>query len=54
MLWYVHEGIRKVDRPKNKDKPIVEKPIKKAEGTQDPVAALKASLQQKTKVQTKG
>ena len=39
---------------KIKGKPVSVKPIEKVEETQDLVAALKASLQQKTKVKTKG
>ena len=39
---------------KVKGKPISKKPIEKVQETQDLVAALKASLQQKTKVKTKG
>jgi DNA end-binding protein Ku len=38
---------------KVKGKPISKKPIEKVEETQDLVAALKASLQQKTKVKPK-
>ncbi|NAL78889.1 hypothetical protein DYY65_11725, partial [Nitrososphaera sp. AFS] len=45
--------LEKLIDSKVKGKPIVEKPMEKMQETQDLVAALKASLQQKTKVRTK-
>ena len=45
--------LEKLIDSKTKGKPISKKPIEKVEDTQDLLAALKASLQQKTKVQTK-
>jgi DNA end-binding protein Ku len=49
---YTNELEKLIDS-KVKGKPIVEKPMEKMQETQDLVAALKASLQQKTKVRTK-
>jgi DNA end-binding protein Ku len=46
--------LEKLIDSKVKGKPLVEKPMEKVQETQDLVAALKASLQQKTKVKAKG
>jgi non-homologous end joining protein Ku len=48
---YTNELEKLIDS-KVKSKPMIEKPTKKAQETQDLVAAPKASLQQKTKVKT--
>ncbi|NAL77851.1 hypothetical protein [Nitrososphaera sp. AFS] len=50
---YTNELEKLIDS-KIKGKPISAKPVEKVQETQDLVAALKASLQQKTKVKTKG